>query len=84
MSKKFIYADEAGCLTFNRNNNISKYFIIATVVLDDWRPAAMALQDLRHSLIHEGIAVGDYFHATTDSQAVRDRVFTSLAELDFS
>lgn len=34
-------------------------------------------------LISEGLEVGDYFHATTDSQAVRDRVFTEIANHEF-
>jgi hypothetical protein len=84
MTAKYIYADEAGCLTFNRNNNISRYFIIGTVVLDDWRTVAIALQELRHALIYEGVEVGNYFHATTDNQLVRDRFFEKVKDMDFS
>lgn len=44
----------------------------------------MALAKLRHDLIREKMPVGDCFHATTDAQAVRDRVFATLAECDFT
>ena len=84
MTEQFIYADEAGCFTFNRNKNISKYFIIATVVMPDWRKPMLGLQQLRHKLLSEGEKIGDYFHATTDTQAVRDRVFSEIANYDFT
>lgn len=34
-----------------------------------------ALAELRRDLLWQKLPVGDYFHATTDTQAVRDRVF---------
>lgn len=42
------------------------------------------LTELRHNLIREGIPVGDCFHATTDMQQVRDRVYATLAAADFT
>ena len=84
MSEHFIYADEAGCFTFNRNNNVSKYFIIATVDMPDWQAPSIALHKLRHDLIEQDHEVGDYFHATTDSQAVRDAVFAEIVKHPFS
>lgn len=83
MSDRFIYADEAGCFTFNRNPNVSKYFIIATIDMPDWVAPTIRMQQLRHELIGGGEVVGDYFHATTDTQAVRDRVFATICEFDF-
>lgn len=83
MSDRFIYADEAGDFTFNRNPNVSKYFIIATIDMSDWVAPSIALQKLRHMLISDGLNVGDYFHATTDSQDVRDRVFSEICNHDF-
>ena len=84
MTERFIYADEAGCFTFNRNPNVSRYFIIATIDMPDWQAPTLGLQKLRHNLIQEGETVGDYFHATTDTQVVRDRVFAAIQEFDFS
>ena len=44
---------------------------------------AMALSRLRHDLLRRGEALSDYFHATTDSQAIRDAVFAELQKHDF-
>lgn len=78
----YLFSDEAGCFTFNRDPNVSKYFIICSVTTKG-RELATALARLRHELIREGIPVGDCFHATSDSQAVRDRVYAELLKHDF-
>jgi hypothetical protein len=83
MTERFIYSDEAGCFTFNRGHNVSTYFIIVTIDMVDWRPATLGLQGLRHDLISMGEVLGDYFHATTDTQAVRDAVFAEIMTYDF-
>lgn len=44
----------------------------------------MRLTNLRHSLVRESLPVGDCFHATTDKQQVRDRVYAVLADCDFT
>lgn len=77
-----LYADEAGCFTFNRNQNVSKYFILCTVTTDDLGLMA-ALPKLRHKLLWKGEPLGDAFHATADTQAVRDAVYVELAKHDF-
>ena len=77
MAKKYIFADEAGCLTFNRKPNVSKYFIICTITLSDLNVAA-GLVKLRRQMIWDKMAVGDYFHATTDAQEIRDEVFNVI------
>lgn len=69
-------------MTFNRNANVSKYFIICTVSTNSL-DAGHALHDLRHDLIGEGVELGEYFHATTDKQAVRDRVFQTILKHDW-
>lgn len=84
MSDYYIYADEAGCFTFNRNQNVSTYFIIATVIMPDWEAPTLGLQKLRHNLIRNGVEVGDYFHATTDAQEVRDSVYEEILKHDFT
>lgn len=77
MTTCYLFSDEAGCVTFNRNPNVSKYFIICTVSSRDLS-AGFALHELRHSLVKEGAELGDCFHATTDKQHVRDRVFETM------
>lgn len=79
----FLFSDEAGCFTFNRNQNVSRYFIICTVTVQSL-DLALSLTRLRHQLLREGLPVGDYFHATTDAQAVRDRVFAEIVKHDFT
>ncbi|MEN9873570.1 MAG: hypothetical protein RL186_467, partial [Pseudomonadota bacterium] len=35
MPNIFIFADEAGCFAFNRNENVSRYFILCTVSMNN-------------------------------------------------
>lgn len=83
MPNKFIFADEAGCFTFNRNQNVSRYFILCTVVMDTCDMAA-ALLNLRRKLAWDGFELGDAFHASEDKQAVRDQVYGTIIEHPFS
>lgn len=82
MSRLFLFADEAGCLTFNRNKNVSKYFILCTVAMRSCT-AANALMELRRDLAWLNFPLEDYFHATNDKQKVRDRVFNVIRQQDF-
>lgn len=79
---RYLFSDEAGCFTFNRQPNISRYFIICTVSTSSLE-LGQQLTKLRHELVREGLQVGDYFHATDDAQVVRNRVFALLADADF-
>ena len=83
MPNKFVFADEAGCFTFNREPNVSRFFILCTVSMDECA-VATDLLDLRRQLAWEGEQLGDYFHATTDKQSVRDRVFQTVLSRPFS
>lgn len=83
MPNKFTFADEAGCFTFNREPNVSRYFILCTVTMDECSVGADLLS-LRRQLAWEGEKLGDYFHATTDKQSVRDRVFETILLRPFS
>lgn len=77
MSQIYLFSDEAGCMTFNRETNVSRFFIICTVATDDLS-AGFALHELRHELLREGLPLNECFHATEDRQAVRDRVYASF------
>ena len=83
MPNKFIFADEAGCFTFNRDRNVSRYFILCTVAMDDCSLAADLIA-LRRRLAWSGAELGDYFHATTDKQAVRDAVYDTILQKPFT
>lgn len=51
--------------------------------MDDCDVAADLLS-LRRKLAWEGAELGEYFHATTDKQAVRDRVFETIVKRPFT
>lgn len=83
MSDTYIFADEAGDFTFNRDQNVSKYFILCTVHMHDCSVAGDLIA-LRHKLSRDGAELGDYFHATTDKQNVRDSVYETILKREFS
>lgn len=80
----FFFADEAGCFNFSRAPGASKYFIVCTIATADCAALGAAMLDLRRTLIWEGAPVGEYFHATSDKQVVRDRVFELLQQQQFT
>lgn len=80
MSRIYLFADEAGDFAFSEAG--SNYFILTSVTLDGCKPGDELLE-LRRDLIWEGLEISDAFHATTDAQVVRDRVFTLLSKHDF-
>jgi hypothetical protein len=77
MTRLYVFADEAGCFEFSRKQNASKFFILCTVSMEDCAIGA-AMLELRRKLAWDGAELGDYFHATTDQQIVRDAVFSLL------
>lgn len=83
MPNKFLFADEAGCFSFSRKPNVSRYFILCTVAMED-DAVASSLIGLRRKLAWDGAELGEYFHATRDKQAVRDAVFETILKHDFS
>ena len=81
MPRLYLFADESGDFTFNRNQNVSKYFILTTVSMHNC-DVGSDLVDLRRQLIWSNDELGDAFHATTDKQEVRDKVFGIIAQHD--
>lgn len=84
MSRKFIFADEAGDFTFERRPNVSRYFILCTIAMEDDAALAAAILQHRRNLAWEGSQLGDYFHASTDKQAVRDSFYETLLKHPFT
>ena len=78
----YVFADEAGNFDFRRTAGATAYFILTTVTMADCRPGD-ALLELRRQLAWEGMRLTPDFHATEESQPVRDRVFAVLQTLDF-
>ena len=83
MSKKYIFADEAGCFTFNREPNVSRFFILCTIMMDD-RSVGDRMLALRRELAWSGAPLGEYFHATSDRQSIRDEVYAAILDYDFT
>jgi Protein of unknown function (DUF3800) len=83
MTRLYIFADETGDFEFVRGRNVSRYFILCTVSMGSCY-VGTALVELRRRLAWDGHQLGDYFHATTDKQAVRDAVFEVIRQYQFS
>jgi hypothetical protein len=75
------FVDEAGNFDFNTKQGASRYFILTSVTMRDCK-ASEVLLDLRRELNWEGVEINGAFHATTNKQAVRDRVFDVIASMD--
>lgn len=80
--RRFVFADEAGDFEFARKNNVSKYFIVCAVVFENCEIGHELLR-LRRDLMWDGIEMDSYFHATKDTQFVRDKVYELLSKFDF-
>ena len=82
MARLYLFADEAGDFAFKRGPNIPNYFILGTVCLPSC-DLGTELLALRRELAWQGLPIGEYFHASTDAQNVRDHVFDLLRRADF-
>ena len=75
--RKYVYADESGNFDFTLKSGASRFFIVTTVMVED-HTVASELSELRRDLAWQGHNLSRGFHATEDSQAVRDAVFGVL------
>jgi hypothetical protein len=82
MSRLHVFADEAGCFTFERKPRVSTYFILCTVTMDDCA-VGNDLLELRRNLAWKGADLGEYFHASEDKQAIRNEVFGVIQNHNF-
>lgn len=83
MSRVHLFADETGDFAFARGNGASRYFGLVTVVMDNCDAGHSPVQ-LRRDLAWKGAPLGDYFHASTDKQEVRDSVFEEICKFPFT
>jgi len=70
----YIFLDEAGNLDFSSSG--TKYFILGAVVKERPFLACRQLIDLKYDIIEHGADI-DKFHASEDTQHVRNSVFKS-------
>jgi hypothetical protein len=82
MADRYVFADEAGNFDFSTNPGASKYFILTTVTLNDCQ-IGDELLELRRRMAWRGINLDRVFHATTETQTVRDEVYALLAGGNF-
>lgn len=75
--RKYLFSDESGCLTFESKKNVSRYFILCTVAAEPDH-IGPPITSLRRQLAWEGHRDDECIHATSDPQAVRDRVFALI------
>jgi hypothetical protein len=83
VARVHVFGDEAGNFDFSTKEGATRFFSITTATFFDDRRACDRLQGLRYDLAWEGAEHDGPFHATTDSQAIRDRVFVCLAPHGF-
>ena len=81
-TRTYLYADESGNFDFSRNARATRFFLLTTVVIND-HTVESELLELRRELAWEGVELRGGFHATTDKQSVRDRVFEIISRHDF-
>lgn len=82
MDRQYLFVDEAGNFDFRSKQGASRYFILTSVFMDDDDcRVADSLLELRRELVWEGHPLIDAFHATSDKQAVRDRVFELISRM---
>jgi hypothetical protein len=80
-----LFADETGNFDFSRRQGATKYFGVGTLVISEADSNALSagLSELRYTLTKQGKCDGRCFHATTDTQEVRNEVFALLMGFDF-
>ena len=78
--RKYVFADETGCMTFKKGQNISRYFILCTIVVDN-PEAGNELLKLRREMAWQGVDISE-LHATKDLQEIRNKVFECIKSVN--
>lgn len=73
----YIFLDEAGDFAFS--NKGTRYFIVGSITAERPFPVYPKLTELKYSLAEQGTDL-EYFHASENAQAVRDKVFAIICE----
>ena len=76
MAYLYVFIDESG--NYDWSNKGTRFVVITSLLTTDVTPGVLELYELKHNLIDLGMDI-EYFHATEDRQAVRDRVFNILS-----
>ncbi len=78
MKYLYVFIDISGNYDFSPRG--TNYLVLTSIICTDLHPGTLELYELKHKVIDEGVDL-EYFHATEDRQAVRDRVFDILSTL---
>jgi hypothetical protein len=82
VARVYVFGDEAGNFDFARKTGASLWFIIGTITVGSTTPGDQLLT-LHRELAWQGVGLESAFHATQDSQSVRDQVFQVIQGMDF-
>lgn len=77
MARVYVFADESGNFDFSKKRGASRYFILTTVTIPECA-VGDELQKLRREMAWRGVGLASEFHASVDSQDVRNEVFGLL------
>ncbi len=77
-SRLYTFIDEGGNLDFSPTG--TRYFTLTSVTTEHPLAWSAKLTELKYELIDQGSNI-EFFHASEDSQAVRDRVFAVIGPL---
>jgi hypothetical protein len=78
----YVFADESGNLDFSHGSGATRYFILTTITSVDCA-VGEALLALRRDMAWSREGLNEDFHATENSQVVRDRIFAALQGASF-
>lgn len=73
----YIFLDESGNLDFTRKTGATTHYVLAAIHVLAPINTSQKLQQLKYSLLCEGADI-EFFHASEDKQAVRDKVIDQL------
>lgn len=71
----YVFLDEAGDFAFSRKG--THYFIVGSITTERPFPVYPDLTQLKYDLAEQGTDL-EYFHASENAQAIRNRVFTII------
>lgn len=85
MTRRYIFSDESGDLQFRRHPQVTRYFAVGTMLIDEDNLGKLRshLAAVRDELAWLQQGLDSTFHAACDSPLVRQVVFAALKDLDF-
>lgn len=85
MARRYMFSDESGDLEFRRHHQVTRYFAVGTMLIDEGQLATLRadLAAVRDELAWQHQGLDSTFHATADTRTVREAVFARLRTLDF-